>query len=547
MKKKKTGARGRADVTRQPPQEPPKSSESPKERNAVEAVALSRTLTKGLSECGSPGCLDDLLDTLRKHRQFADLAELGAALGRAGIPRSARAMRLTAQGLIEIGQFKDAKETLDRVVALNEDPAETIDAHGMLGRIQKQIYVNEAIRGKHDADMLRAATNQYLFAFDNHTDKPAYLGINAAALLARAERDNVSKLPIERGKEIATEIRDRLIAQYRLKPNYWDLATIAEASMVLGDFEQAELWFNRAASAKDVNPFGLASTLRQLREVWSLDLTTLEGGHILPPLDARLHDLGQTQMISPAVAAQSNVAASAEKVFANSPFMSLAAWEQALQCAKSVCRVEDKLNQGVGTGFVVNGKLLHKDLPNEAVLVTNAHVLTEKGDGDSLTPSQAHVSFYANTDKARKPHTSKIKKILWSSPFDKLDATIATLSTPPKLKDGLSVAANLPAAASKQKVYVIGHPSGGGLMFSLNDNELLDHGDPTDHRVHYRTPTEPGSSGSPVFNGQWELIALHHAGDVAMNRIHGEGTYEANEGIALKHIAPVIRIIRARR
>ena len=34
---------------------------------------------------------------------------------------------------------------------------------------------------------------------------------------------------------------------------------------------------------------------------------------------------------------------------------------------------------------------------------------------------------------------------------------------------------------------------------------------PGQHFVHYSADTEPGSSGSPVFNDQWEVLALHHA------------------------------------
>ena len=30
--------------------------------------------------------------------------------------------------------------------------------------------------------------------------------------------------------------------------------------------------------------------------------------------------------------------------------------------------------------------------------------------------------------------------------------------------------------------------------------------------MHYETDTAPGSSGSPVFNDQWEVVALHHSG-----------------------------------
>ena len=48
------------------------------------------------------------------------------------------------------------------------------------------------------------------------------------------------------------------------------------------------------------------------------------------------------------------------------------------------------------------------------------------------------------------------------------------------------------------RAYIIGHPRGLSTpQFSLQDNVLLDH---DDRFLHYRSPTEPGSSGSPVFN-----------------------------------------------
>src|SRR6185369_4641513 len=42
--------------------------------------------------------------------------------------------------------------------------------------------------------------------------------------------------------------------------------------------------------------------------------------------------------------------------------------------------------------------------------------------------------------------------------------------------------------------------------------------DNPDWAAHYEGDTEPGSSGSPVFNDQWELVALHHSGVPEMDQ-----------------------------
>jgi hypothetical protein len=59
-----------------------------------------------------------------------------------------------------------------------------------------------------------------------------------------------------------------------------------------------------------------------------------------------------------------------------------------------------------------------------------------------------------------------------------------------------------------------------------------------DPLIHYRTPTEHGSSGSPVFEPEdWRVVALHHKGSPTMNRLDDQpGTYEANEGIEMSAI-----------
>jgi V8-like Glu-specific endopeptidase len=62
--------------------------------------------------------------------------------------------------------------------------------------------------------------------------------------------------------------------------------------------------------------------------------------------------------------------------------------------------------------------------------------------------------------------------------------------------------------------------------------------------LHYRAPTEGGSSGSPVFNSRlWQVIALHHAGGkLGMPKLNGKpGSYGANEGIALQSIITALK------
>ncbi|MCJ7738217.1 MAG: endonuclease [Anaerolineae bacterium] len=56
---------------------------------------------------------------------------------------------------------------------------------------------------------------------------------------------------------------------------------------------------------------------------------------------------------------------------------------------------------------------------------------------------------------------------------------------------------------------IVQHPNGEPKQLALRENNLVD---VLDDFFHYRTDTAPGSSGSPVFNDQWEVVALHHSG-----------------------------------
>lgn len=112
-----------------------------------------------------------------------------------------------------------------------------------------------------------------------------------------------------------------------------------------------------------------------------------------------------------------------------------------------------------------------------------------------------------------------------------LDVTLVPLIGSLPRVTPYAIASALPDPALQDRVWIVGYPRGGELAFSLYDNTVLDR---DDRHLHYRAPTEPGSSGSPVWNERWELVAVHHAGGDRMLRLTGDlSFYSANEGVSI--------------
>ncbi len=82
----------------------------------------------------------------------------------------------------------------------------------------------------------------------------------------------------------------------------------------------------------------------------------------------------------------------------------------------------------------------------------------------------------------------------------------------------LSAAQGKIAITPKDYLNIIQHPLGREKEIVLRENRLLDlatrEGDEAQLGpfLHYEGDTEKGSSGSPVLNDQWEVVALHHSG-----------------------------------
>ena len=81
----------------------------------------------------------------------------------------------------------------------------------------------------------------------------------------------------------------------------------------------------------------------------------------------------------------------------------------------------------------------------------------------------------------------------------------------------------------EQHFNIIQHPSGRPKEVSVQEGELVKF---FNEVFLYTGDTEPGSSGSPVFNNLWDLVGLHHSG----GRRDAAGKWLNNEGIRIDRI-----------
>ena len=379
--------------------------------------------------------------------------------------------------------------------------------------------------------------------------KPNFHGINVVALVAAQERLDPSlrppkdlRLPVL-APAVLADVKKRISNG---DDSQWALATASEACLALNRCDDAELWLHRFLLHPQTHPFHIESYSRQLREIWlgnALRNTTC-ADRLSSIIDRHVMRTQKRWSMSPKMlkTAQADPQ-SLERNFSGERTFTVAMIKRMLEKCASIGCVTDTNGRRFGTGFLVAASALGIDPGTELVFVTNSHVISDTVK-DAIPPANAWVTFELESTARGKLVSHKVvPQVLFTSPpgepgitaEDRLDVTVVKLKSWPE--GGLALRTNdcLPTPSRKAKVFVVGHPSGDALQLSLHDSELLDVCD-HDRLLHYRTPTEPGSSGSPVFNTSWEVVALHHAGSSAMPRLHGKGQYEANEGISIRSI-----------
>jgi V8-like Glu-specific endopeptidase len=201
-------------------------------------------------------------------------------------------------------------------------------------------------------------------------------------------------------------------------------------------------------------------------------------------------------------------------------------------------------NLGSATGFLVSPELL----------LTNHHVFETEA---MATESFVEFDFFERLNGTTRP--TVIHRLQPGQFFlndRQLDYSLVAVT--PLSDEGLSSTDRgfIPLIAQSGKaligepVNVIQHPAGAPQQIAIRNNNITDI---FDSFLHYAADTEPGSSGSPVFNMQWELAALHHSGVPKRNsqnqiltidgRVFDERSenveriaWQANEGVRISSI-----------
>lgn len=180
-----------------------------------------------------------------------------------------------------------------------------------------------------------------------------------------------------------------------------------------------------------------------------------------------------------------------------------------------------------GSGFMISPRLF----------ITNQHVIPHAEAAVGAT-----IDFDRELDEFGRPRattTFQLDPTTFALFSDESELDYAVIAVGPRISgDGnLSDFGYCPLSNAPDKhvvgmsANIIQHPLGQRKLISIRNNLLVVR---TETTLLYESDTQVGSSGSPVFNDDWEVVALHHWGEPFLKRVDDEGKpipMEVNEGI----------------
>ncbi len=286
------------------------------------------------------------------------------------------------------------------------------------------------------------------------------------------------------------------------------LAALDEAYPTSGDRRYAVDLIGVPAGSINLEGTGKTVWHKVIREVEARDMMKALGAFLM--VDGRPHLVPLVEALDEANRAGRGPAAAPsvshwqgpedednlEKIIgARSSLAPVSYFATGLDRARSVVRISYG-DAGSGTGFVIPGNRL----------VTNNHVLP---DADRARGAAAQFNYQKTPDGLDAPiEEMKLDPDGFFRTSKQDDWTVVAFAGEVNAKWG-----TIPLEAHPVKqgdfVNIIQHPGGGPKQISISANVVAYAGE---GRVQYLTDTLPGSSGSPVFDRDWNLVALHHSG-----------------------------------
>jgi V8-like Glu-specific endopeptidase len=205
-----------------------------------------------------------------------------------------------------------------------------------------------------------------------------------------------------------------------------------------------------------------------------------------------------------------------EKVVGLNNLLRIAWLSRGLELAAPVCRIVTP--RGMGSGFLI---------ANDLVL-TNHHVFP-----DAQAAEQSTLEFNYQLDWSGAPEPVRRFTLDGSRFHTNADLDYAIMGVEERAGDlyGFVDLGKRAEATVNDFVTVIQHPLGGFKQICFTDNKVSA---VFGHLMQYATDTEPGSSGSPVFDQQWQIVGLHHRGG-GLAGPDGK-KYFTNEGILISAV-----------
>lgn len=186
-----------------------------------------------------------------------------------------------------------------------------------------------------------------------------------------------------------------------------------------------------------------------------------------------------------------------------------------LRRARAVVKVQRSDGKS-GSGFVAG----------DNILITNHHVLP---DNAQAATAVCQFNYQQSIEGLNEPMMEyKLRPDEFFETSVKDDWTAVRIEGEPKQQWG-ALELRPAKLAKEDRVNIIQHPGGGPKQLSFFSNVVLFIGK---GRVQYLTDTMPGSSGSPVFDRDWNLVAIHHSGGWLIEPGTGsKAVFFRNEGI----------------